>query len=154
MVELQHTRKENKLSLKNGEWEIVINDPDLDAFSFNHPMSNKYVVTEVVSPLGQKVTLYNTVPKGDSNIQIALNMADIDQTRISSLKVSSNEKFFEIWEVRLIDNRDGSSLDIKEDQQIPIHPVIELNKLISMGFTGHDTQDEKPLFELKLNKRS
>lgn len=153
MEELRELGVKAKSSQKNGDWEIILTDPSLNKFSFAEAISNKYVMTDVISPLGQKLTLYNTVPsKSDEKLVIGLNLEEIDQTRIKSISIKSNTEFFANWVVHLVDNRSEHSVSVSDNQVLDINPAIELNKLMSMGFTENSTRKNKPLFELHLSK--
>jgi hypothetical protein len=153
MEEIQSLDVQARSSLKNGNWEIIITDPSLNKFSFAEAMSNKYIMTDVISPLGQKLTLYNTVPSEDNKeMVIGLNMEEIDQARISSVTFKSTDSFFKNWSVELVDNRNQKTVPVSKEEKIEISPVIELNKLMQMGFTENSTDQNKPLFELRLKK--
>lgn len=140
-------------SKKNGEWEIILTDSSHSTFNFTGAMTNKYIMTDVISPLGQKLTLFNTIPSvNGEELVIGLNLKEIDQTKINSIRITSDKDFFTHWVVDLVDNRNDHSRSVSANEVLEVTPAIELNKLMSMGFTDNLTQKDKPLFELHLSK--
>lgn len=155
MQEVQSTRVGSTISIKKGSWEVVLTDPSLNKFSFGRHISNKYVTTDIISPLGETSILYNTISeKMGEEVVIPLNFAEIDQTQISSIKLSASSTFFKHWKVSLRDNRTKREILVRTESRFPINPVIELNKLMKMGFTKNTVIKGTPYFEVLLSRIS
>ena len=153
MQELKSLKAVEGRSLKNGNWEILLTDPSLNKFNFGKQLTDKYVTTDIISPLGEKSILYNTVPQfSETGIVVDLNFEEIDQTRISSISIKGSETFFENWTVQLQDNRNGVKKEVLSETTFAIEPAIELNKLMRMGFSENHPLENKCYFELHLNK--
>lgn len=155
MQELQSLKTAESSSLKNGKWEILLTDPGLNKFNFGKQLTDKYITTDIISPLGEKSILYNTVPSvTNSGIVVDLNFEEIDQTRISSISIKGSEAFFKNWKVLLQDNRNGLKKEVSTETTFAIEPAIELNKLMRMGFSEDHPIQNKCYFELHLQKVS
>ncbi|MFV1885358.1 MAG: hypothetical protein ACMZ7B_12790 [Balneola sp.] len=155
MQELQSLKTAEVSSLKNGKWEILLTDPGLNKFNFGKQLTDKYITTDIISPLGEKSILYNTVPSAsNSGIVVDLNFEEIDQTRISSISIKGSEAFFRNWKVLLQDNRNGLKKEVSSETTFAIEPAIELNKLMRMGFSEDHPTQNKCYFELHLQKAS
>lgn len=153
MQEPQSLKTAEDRSLKNGKWEILLTDPGLNKFNFGKQLTDKYITTDIISPLGEKSILYNTVPSAsNSGIVVDLNFEEIDQTRISSISIKGSEAFFENWVVQLQDNRNGLKKEVSSETTFVIEPVIELNKLMRMGFSEDHPTQNKCYFELYLQR--
>lgn len=146
---------ERKSSVKNGEWEIILTDPSLNKFSFGKQLSNNYITTDITSPFGEESILYNTIPsEADDSVVVQLNFAEIEQTRISAISIKASKTFFENWKISLKDNRYDIHQDVLGESAFDVEPVIELNKLMKMGFSNTNLNDNKTYFELHLQKIS
>lgn len=153
MEELHTIDVKSKESVKNGNWNVKLSDPEVKKFGFSEAMSNKFIVTDVSSPLGHTLTLYNTVPTGHSSeLVIHLNLEEIDIARIASITFQSTEHFFNNWKVELLDNRTHKKVPVRSEGTIDVDPSIEVNKLMQMGFTENPVRKERSLFELHLSK--
>ncbi len=153
MQEVQTNKPGLKQSVKNGHWEVLLTDPSLNKFNFGKPLTDKYITTDIISPLGEKSILYNTVPRNpETSLVVGLNFEEIDQTRISDIAVKASDTFFKHWVVILKDNRNGLKKEVSGETLFAIEPVIELNKLMRMGFTDQDPDRNKFYFELHLEK--
>ncbi|MBO6523351.1 MAG: hypothetical protein JJ971_05960 [Balneolaceae bacterium] len=152
---VQAKKSELKQFVKNGYWEVLLTDPGLNKFNFGKPLTDKYITTDIISPLGEKSILYNTVPNdSETGIVVGLNFEEIDQTRISEILVKASDTFFEHWQVILKDNRNDIRKVVTTETVFAIEPVIELNKLMRMGFSDQNPEKSKSYFELHLEKTS
>ncbi len=155
MHEVQPQKKGLTKSVKNGSWEVLLTDPSLNKFNFVEHLSDKYITTDILSPLGDKSILYNTVPRSLNSVMIiGLNFQDIDQTRISEIVIKASESFFKHWNVELKDNRNGLIKEVSTETVFAIEPAIDLNKLMRMGFSEQQPEQSKSYFELHLVKNS
>lgn len=134
-------------SLKNSNWKIELSDTSFASeFSFAEYISDKYVTTNIKSPLGESRVVYNTVSDyTEEGTIIDLNFEDIDQTRVGVLSFKSESGFFGTWKVELRDNRNGSKVEIRENTDVLIEPVIEFNKLMGYGFMKESESKKSPL---------
>lgn len=154
MQEAYTKRTVSKKSVINGSWEVLLTDPSLNKFNFGKHLTDKYITTDIISPLGEKSILYNTVPSNpETSIVVSLNFEEIDQTRISEIIIKASDSFFEHWDVRLRDNRSELNREVKKETVFAIKPVIELNKLMQLGFSDQKPEKNKSYFELHLVRR-
>ena len=47
--------------VNNADWEIILTDPSLNKFNFGGNIPQNYIMTDIISPMGEKSILYNTV---------------------------------------------------------------------------------------------
>ena len=138
-------------STKKGNWQIYLNDPSLTKFQLGPALSKDYISTEIISPLNQRSTFYNTVSKQrDELVTVYLDFKEVDQTRVSSIELSASDDFFKYWKVVLRDNRKNNEVEISTASSHNIEPPIELNKLMKMGFVEGQDFAGKFYFELQL----
>lgn len=151
MKVLQPIEVGNVSSLKNSNWKIELSDTSFASeFNFAEYISDKYVTTNIKSPLGESRVVYNTVSDStEEGTIIDLNFEDIDQTRVGILSFRSESVFFGTWKIELRDNRNGNRIQISENTDILIEPVIEFNKLMGYGFMK-ESESKKSLLELRL----
>lgn len=153
MLETAHANV--KPAVKKASWEVILTDPSLNKFNFGRHITDKYLMTDIISPHGQKSILYNTVTNlNDGTVSIALNFEEIDQTNIGSISIKSSEAFFENWKVSLLNTRNGEEVSISAESVIEINPVIEINKLKDFGFTSKENGRRKPIFELQISRKA
>lgn len=152
MKVLQPVRVGQVSSIKNAKWEIRLTDSSFGSeFGFSKFISDKYITTNIQSPLGEKHVLYNTVSgTGEIDAQIELNFEEIDQTRVGVLSFKSEPGFFDCWKMELRDNRSGHKIEIKEEADVLIEPIIEFNRLRGYGFVKSERTHKSPL-ELHLS---
>jgi len=137
-----------------GVWEVILTDPSLNKFTFGPSLISRYVMTDIISPYGQKSILYNTIPSETTNsINISLNFEDIDDGNISDILFRGSKAFYTKWEVYLIDNRTNEKFLINQDQDFEVKPVIHFNKIFSMGFITENQKNGDNFFELRLKLR-
>lgn len=151
MQDVQLVRGDVAQSTKKGNWQIYLNDPSLNKFQLGPALSNDYISTEIISPLNQRSTFYNTVPKQrDDLVTIYLDFKEVDQTRVSSIELNASDDFFKHWKVVLKDNRSKQETEVLATYTHAVEPVIELNKLMKMGFVEGQDFSGKSYFELQL----
>lgn len=151
MREVQSVKVGSKSSVRNGNWEILLTDPSLNKFNFGHQITDKYITTDIISPFGEKSILYNTVQKGETrSVVVSLNFEDIDQTKIAKISLKASDPFFRNWKISIKDNRTNKEIEIAEETELPVSPVIELNKLSSVGFVDGAIEKGKSFFEIHL----
>lgn len=151
MQKIQSQKVGSIPSVKNGNWEVILTDPSLNKFNFGHRITDKYITTDIISPFGEKSILYNTVQKEEnSTVVVSLNFEDIDQTKISRISIKASDVFFQNWKVSIKDNRTGKKIEIPTAIELPVDPVIELNKLSNMGFVEGAIEKGKSFFEIQL----
>ena len=154
MQEVHIKKKELKQSVKNGSWEVLLTDPSLNKFNFVEHLTDKYITTDILSPLGDKSILYNTIPHSSGSLMIVeLNFQEIDQTRISEIMITASESFFKHWNVKLKDNRNGLSKEVSSETVFAVEPAIDLNKLMRMGFSEQEPEQSNSYFELHLVRK-
>lgn len=137
-----------------GVWEVILTDPSLNKFTFGPALISRYVMTDIISPYGQKSILYNTIPsEATDSISISLNFEDIDDGNISDILFRGSKAFYTKWEVHLIDNRTNEKFLINQDQDFEVKPVIHFNKIFSMGFITENQKNGDNFFELRLKLR-
>ena len=150
---LETAQTSAKQAVKNANWEVILTDPSLNKFNFGRHITDKYLMTDIISPHGQKSILYNTVTNlNDGTVVIGLNFEEIDQTNIGSISVKSSEAFFENWKVVLKNNRNGEEVAVSSESIFELNPVIEINKLMDLGFIDKERERRKPLFELHISR--
>ncbi|RNC83764.1 MAG: hypothetical protein ED557_08275 [Balneola sp.] len=151
MQEVKVARTGITRSTKSGNWQIYLNDPSLNKFQLGPTLSNDYISTEIISPLSQRSTFYNTVSKQrDEQVTVYLDFKEVDQTRVANIELNASDDFFKHWRVALIDNRTKSSVEITTTSSHKVEPIIELNKLMKMGFVEGQNHSGKSYFELQL----
>ncbi len=151
MQDVQVARTGIAQSTKKGSWQIYLNDPSLNKFQLGPALSNDYISTEIISPLNQRSTFYNTVPEQrDEVVTVYLDFKEVDQTRVSSIELNASDDFFKHWKVILRDNRKNSDIEVSTTSTHEVEPVIELNKLMKMGFVEDQHFTGKSYFELQL----
>ncbi len=137
-----------------GLWEVILTDPSLNKFTFGPALISRYIMTDIISPYGQKSILYNTIPSDDeSSISISLNFEDIDDGNISDIQFRASVAFYEKWEVILIDNRTSAEHELTVDQDFPVEPPIQFNKIFAMGFIPENQKNGDNFFELRLRMK-
>ena len=152
MVDVESRLEAAKVSVKNANWEIILTDPSLSKFNFSQHISDKYIMTDIISPLGQKSILYNTVSKSAENkVIVGLNFEEIDQANVATITISGDKAFFENWDVVMMDNRTGKETSLKRPQIVEVNPPIEMNKLKQMGFVDKEDRN-KTHFDLYISK--
>ena len=155
MVDIESKLKTAKASVTNTNWEVILTDPSLSKFSFGQHISDKYIMTDIISPLGQKSILYNTVTNNPGKeVCVGLNFEDIDEANVSTLNITGDPAFFENWNVVLRDNRNGKELKLNKPQVVEVTPPIEMNKLKNLGFSEERKEPLKTYFDLHINKIS
>lgn len=147
MKVLQPIEVGNVTSLKNSNWKIELSDTSFASeFGFAEFISDKYVTTNIKSPLGESQVVYNTVSDSrEVGTIVDLNFEDIDQTRVGVLSFRSESGFFGTWKIELRDNRNGHKIEIRENTDVQIEPVIEFNKLRGYGFMKNSASQKSPL---------
>lgn len=144
-----------KPQVKKGAWEVIITDPSLNKFTFGPSLISRYVMTDVISPHGQKSILYNTIPAStNEELVIKLNFESVDDCNISDIKIRSSRSLFQKWKVTLIDNRTGEEMPLTADEDIAIEPPIQYNKLFAMGFISENQKKGDHFFELRLKQKN
>ncbi len=150
---LQTAQANVKPTVRNAKWEVILTDPSLNKFNFGRHITDKYLMTDIISPHGQKSILYNTVTNlKDGTVVIGLNFEEIDQTNIGSISIKSSDAFFENWKVMLKDNRNEEAAEVSGESVYEINPVIEVNKLMDLGFIDKESGRKKPIFELHISR--
>ncbi|MBO6795400.1 MAG: hypothetical protein JJ895_15960 [Balneolaceae bacterium] len=140
--------------VKKGTWEVIITDPSLNKFTFGPSLISRYIMTDIISPYGQKSILYNTIPSSNEDtLVIKLNFENVDDCNISDIKIRSSRPLFQKWEVKLIDNRTGEVTSIQGDEDFQVEPPIQYNKLFSMGFILENQKKGDHFFELHLTQK-
>lgn len=143
-----------KPQVKKGAWEVIITDPSLNKFTFGPSLISRYIMTDIISPYGQKSILYNTIPASSNDeLVIKLNFESVDDCNISDIKIRSSRSLFQKWEVKLIDNRTDETMPLNSDEDITIDPPIQYNKLFSMGFISENQKNGDHFFELHLKQK-
>lgn len=143
-----------KPQVKKGTWEVIITDPSLNKFTFGPSLISRYIMTDIISPYGQKSILYNTIPSSaNDELVIKLNFESVDDCNISDIKIRSSRSLFQKWEVKLIDNRTDETMPLNSDEDITIDPPIQYNKLFSMGFISENQKNGDHFFELHLKQK-
>ncbi len=151
MQDVQVARTGIAQSTKKGNWQIYLNDPSLNKFQLGPTLSNDYISTEIISPLNQRSTFYNTISKQrDELVIIYLDFKEVDQTKVSSIELSAPDNFFKHWKVVLKDNRKANEVEVLTASSHKVEPAIELNKLMKMGFVEGQDFSGKSYFELQL----
>lgn len=137
--------------VKKGVWDVIITDPSLNKFTFGPTLISRYIMTDIISPYGQKSILYNTIPSNDEDkLVIKLNFEDIDDGNISDIKFQFSPLFHNKWNVKLLDNRNGDSTELKTNNNFEVDPVIQQDKLFSLGFVHENQKNGDTFFELHL----
>lgn len=137
-----------------GVWEVILTDPSLNKFTFGPTLISRYVMTDIISPYGQKSILYNTIPKSkEASITIGLNFEYIDDGNISSILFRASKPFYSKWEVFLKDNRTNKEYPLKVDEDFNVEPPIHFDKLFAMGFTPENHKNGDTFFELSIRLR-
>ena len=155
MVDIESKLEVAKASVSNTNWEVILTDPSLNIYSFGQHISDKYIMTDIISPLGQKSILYNTVTtEPETDVCVGLNFEEIDQANIATITISGDSEFFRNWEVVLKDNRTGHETRLKKPQIVEVNPPIEMNKLKKMGFVEAGREQSKTYFALHIRKAS
>lgn len=140
--------------VKKGIWEVFLTDPSLNKFTFGPSLISKYIMTDIVSPYGQKSVLYNTISKDERQIvKIELNFEDIDDANISNIHFRSSASFFTKWEVELRDNRKGEKTFIQSAEDFEVEPAIKPDKLFGLGFINEGKRARSSYFELHLTRK-
>ena len=139
--------------VKKGVWEVMLTDPQLNKFTFGPSLIGQYIMTDIVSPYGQKSVLYNTVSTSDKPyIKIDLNFESIDDCNITAIRLVSTKLFFKKWKVSLVDNRKNEKYILSNSELFEDEPKIVLNKLFGLGFMPKNDTQKKNFFELHLEK--
>jgi hypothetical protein len=134
-----------------GVWEVILTDPSLNKFTFGPTLISRYVMTDIISPYGQKSILYNTIPNEEHGaISISLNFEDIDDGNISDIQFRASNAFYDKWKVTLVDNRTSDEHSLTEDDDFEVEPPIQFNKIFSMGFIPENQKNGNNFFELRL----
>lgn len=150
---LQAAQASVKPTVKNSNWEIILTDPSLNQFNFGRHITDKYLMTDIISPHGQKSILYNTITNlSDGTVIVGLNFEEVDQANIGSISIKSSDAFFENWKVILKNNRSGEEIDVSVEGLIEINPVIEVSKIFDMGFVKKGDDRKQPTFELHISR--
>ncbi len=137
--------------ITKGVWEVILTDPSLNKFTFGPSLISRYVMTDIISPYGQKSILYNTIPSTKKNaISISLNFEDIDDGNISDILFRASKPFYAKWDVTLIDNRTSEEVKLTADDDFEVEPPIHFNKLFAMGFISENEKKGQNFFELRL----
>ena len=146
--------KQVQPKIKNGVWAVFLTDPRLNKFTFGPSLIGHYLMTDIISPYGQKSVKYSTLQYEDtSEIVIKLNFEEIDDCNITDIALTSNSIFFQKWKVTLVDNRDGSMYRIEKSTNFEVEPPIRYNKLFGMGFIPNNERPRPCFFELRLQKK-
>ncbi len=146
---------QTKPQVKKGAWEVIITDPSLNKFTFGPSLISRYIMTDIISPYGQKSILYNTIPASSNDkLVIKLNFESVDDCNISDIKIRSSRSLFQKWDVKLIDNRTDETMLLNSDEDITIDPPIQYNKLFSMGFISENQKKGDHFFELHLKQKN
>lgn len=142
---------QNPAKVTKGEWEVILTDPSLNKFTFGPSLISRYVMTDIISPYGQKSILYNTIPNAEhGSISISLNFEDIDDGNISTILFRASKAFYDKWDVTLVDNRTDDKFSLTSDDDFVVEPPIQFNKLFSMGFIHENEKNGENFFELRL----
>lgn len=139
------------------KWEVFLTDPSLNKFMFGPSLIGPHIMTDIISPQGQKSVKYNTLPEDEekvtTDIVIRLNFEDIDDCSITNIKFTIIPNFFKKWEVILVDNRNGKTYPIKESMIFKVDPPIVCNKLYGVGFLKVRKRPNLCFFELRLKSK-
>lgn len=149
---IQHTvATKRTVKVTKGIWEVILTDPSLNKFTFGPSLISRYVMTDIISPYGQKSILYTTIPtrKGEE-MKISLNFEEIDDGNISDIQLRASSVFYTKWDVTLVDNRTGDEFPITLDQDFEVVPPIHYNKIFAMGFIPENEKNGENFFELRL----
>ncbi len=142
----------NSTRVINGTWEVNLTDPSASFNSFGSPLINKYIMTELISPYGQKIVLYNTAPKNThDNVFIDLSLEGINDGGITDLQIRASDSFYNKWNLYLVDHRNSEVQNIIKDNDIKVEPPIQFDKFSGLGFVSEKKQVSNKLFELKLS---
>lgn len=135
-----------------GVWEVILTDPSLNKFTFGPSLISRYVMTDIISPYGQKSILYNTIPSEENDtINISLNFEDIDDGNISDILFRASKAFYAKWDITLIDNRTNEEYKLSSNDDFAVEPPIHFNKLFATGFISEYEKHGDCFFELRLS---
>lgn len=139
---------------KHAKWEIILTDPGLNKFNFGSKLPDNYIMTDVLSPMGQKSILFNTVPATSGSVlKIRLKMFDVDDAPIRMIYMHSINSFYTEWDVELIDQLHHKKYKISENQTIELEHTIRMNHLSGIGFGRSAEAGEKYPIEIHLRKK-
>ena len=153
-IKEQVANKKVQPNVKNGVWEVMLTDPRLNKFTFGPSLIGHYVMTDIVSPFGQKSVHYSTISKDEnSEIVVELNLNRIDDCNITGIRLVSTSLFFKKWNVHLVDNRTGAIHEFHQSELFDVEPSIVYNKLFGLGFMPEDEDKKECFFELHLKMK-
>ncbi|HCD52566.1 MAG TPA: hypothetical protein DEQ34_08970 [Balneolaceae bacterium] len=139
--------------VNNADWEIILTDPSLNKFNFGGNIPQNYIMTDIISPMGEKSILYNTVSQEGGTLCIGLDLFNVDQANVASITVKSVNQFFRSWKVKLRDNRNGKIYNVSNEEQIILTETLKVNKVFMVGFKNGETESRKNcVFELELSR--
>lgn len=150
---IQHAvdTKRQSTNTTKGVWEVILTDPSLNKFTFGPTLISRYVMTDIISPYGQKSILYTTIPsKKENELTVSLNFENIDDGSISDILIRASKPFYKKWNVVLVDTRTNMETVINEDEEYLVEPPINYNKLFAMGFIQENEKNGDSFFHLKL----
>lgn len=146
VVEYKLQQKTNK-----GVWEVLLTDPSLNKFTFGPSLIGHYIMTDIVSPYGQKSVIYSTISEnGNNNFRIGLDFEHIDECDITGIQLVSTSLFFKKWMVSIVDNRNGESHHFSGSELFEVEPKIAHKKLFGLGFMPEKETRKNCFFELNL----
>jgi len=147
----QNVGVQQSTKVTKGIWEVIITDPSLNKFTFGPSLISRYIMTDIISPYGQKSILYNTSPsKSGESITVSLNFEDIDDGNISDILLRASRAFYTKWEVTLVDNRTNDEHQLFTDEDFLVEPPIQYNKLFAVGFITENQKRGDSFFSLKI----
>jgi len=147
----QNVGVQQSTKVTKGIWEVIITDPSLNKFTFGPSLISRYIMTDIISPYGQKSILYNTSPsKSGESITVSLNFEDIDDGNISDILFRASRAFYTKWEVTLVDNRTNDEHQLFTDEDFLVEPPIQYNKLFAVGFITENQKRGDSFFSLKI----
>lgn len=139
---------------KKGVWEVLLTDPSLNKFTFGPSLIGHYIMTDIVSPYGQKSVLYSTISEhGHDSFKIDLDFERIDECDITGIQLVSTSLFFTKWKVSIVDNRSGERHYFSGSELLEVEPKIAHKKLFGLGFMPEKETKSKCFFELLIQKK-